>query len=837
MTAVAEQQEAHPPVTISWAGKSRQIVSLDTETDLMAADNVNPRLVCATIARKHANGFIDARLLAHCDTDCRATIEHLLTSDDFVLVGHNIAFDLAVMAREWPDLLPLIWAKLTKGLVTDTAIREKLLNISTHGQLEQLRRPDGSSARLGYRLTDLERKYMGIDRSKLKEGSGDIWRLNYKELLGVESFRYPPDAAEYAKDDAINTLAVFYAQHEARLGAVGRGSTATEEFQTASAFALRLATISGLPVDEAGVERLRAALTAEMETLVGPLVELGLVVPAQPEKPYKADVKKLTALLPGADVEALTDEQRTALKAAGIRFLAPVKEKKNNKALAALVEQVCVAKGMRIKRTKKGAVKTSDEVLKQLEPFVPAFRQFRQRQSVSKTLGSFVKPLIGVSRVHPDYDVLKETARTSSYGGKLYPSINVQQQSPQIRGCFVAPQGSLFCSVDYSAIELASFAQKTYSLLGHSTHRELIAAGVDLHAYLGAQLALRFDKEFAWIFRGIWVPHRGDSPVSCYQFFIDHKKSEKDEARALYKKYRVLAKPVGLGFPGGMGAATFVDTAMKKPHNLDLVAIGQERAAGHPEEFARDIWAPRLWRYGKMFGWKCEDDFTFDVPLAYGWAMAAMLKDIWLATYPEAKPYFKWVTRECVDPNNVLRFKIEAEVAEDDDDEDDAPTSEDGDDGAESDEQEEAGVSSETAYCYHGPMGFYRAGTTYCAAANGAALQTPTAFGAKLAHMRIARACTDPTLGSILYGCPVPQFIHDEVFATIPDDGQAHERAHEIARLMVDSMQRFFPDVVIRAEPALMRVWTKAAEAVWGEDGRLKVWEPPAEKPPQAIRG
>lgn len=833
MTAVAEPQETHPPVTIPWAGKSRQIVSLDTETDLMAADNVNPRLVCATIARKHANGFIDARLLAHCDTDCRATIEHLLTSDDFVLVGHNIAFDLAVMAREWPDLLPLIWAKLTKGLITDTAIREKLLNISTHGQLEQLRRPDGSSARLSYKLTDLERKYMGVDRSKLKEGSGDIWRLNYKELLGVESFRYPPDAAEYAKDDAINTLAVFYAQHEARLGAVGRGSTATEEFQTASAFALRLATISGLPVDEAGVERLRAALTAEMETLVGPLVELGLVVPAQPEKPYKADVKKLPALLPGADVEALTDEQRTALKAAGIRFLAPVKEKKNNKALAALVEQVCVAKGMRIKRTKKGAVKTSDEVLKQLEPFVPAFRQFRQRQSVSKTLGSFVKPLIGVSRVHPDYDVLKETARTSSYGGKLYPSINVQQQSPQIRGCFVAPQGSLFCSVDYSAIELASFAQKTYSLFGYSTHRDLIAAGVKPHNYLGGQLALRFDRRFAEI-----VGHASGLPMRVCEMFLSLKKDGTAEDRAFFKMYYDFAKRVGLGFPGGMGAATFVDTALKaKPDGLDLVEIGKARAAEHPEEFARDIWAPRLWRYGKMFGWKCEDDFTFDVPLAYGWAMAAMLKDVWLETYPEARPYFKWVTRECVDPNNVLRFKIEAEVAEDEDDEDDAPTSEDDEAEGESDEQDEAGVSSETAYCYHGPMGFYRAGTTYCAAANGAALQTPTAFGAKLAHMRIARACTDPTLGSILRGCPVPQFIHDEVFATIPDDNQAHERAHEIARLMVDSMQRFFPDVVIRAEPALMRVWTKAAEAVWGEDGRLKVWEPPAEKPPQAIRG
>ena len=70
------------------------------------------------------------------------------------------------------------------------------------------------------------------------------------------------------------------------------------------------------------------------------------------------------------------------------------------------------------------------------------------------------------------------------------------------------------------------------------------------------------------------------------------------------------------------------------------------------------------------------------------------------------------------------------------------------------------------------PLGMYRAGASYCAAANGAALQTPTAEGAKGAVFDVARACCDPEEKSILLGCRPLLFVHDELILEIPEDDE-----------------------------------------------------------------
>ena len=43
---------------------------------------------------------------------------------------------------------------------------------------------------------------------------------------------------------------------------------------------------------------------------------------------------------------------------------------------------------------------------------------------------------------------------------------------------------------------------------------------------------------------------------------------------------------------------------------------------------------------------------------------------------------------------------------------------------------------------------------------------------------------------------------------------------------MVQGMQRFVPDVPVKAEPTLMARWYKEAEPVWGSDGVLELWSP-----------
>ncbi len=71
---------------------------------------------------------------------------------------------------------------------------------------------------------------------------------------------------------------------------------------------------------------------------------------------------------------------------------------------------------------------------------------------------------------------------------------------------------------------------------------------------------------------------------------------------------------------------------------------------------------------------------------------------------------------------------------------------------------------------------------------------------------------------ALLDGCLPLAFIHDENLTAIPDDDLLTVRALLTSKLMVQAMQIHMPDVLIKAEPALMRRWTKAAEAEWKSD-------------------
>ncbi len=68
--------------------------------------------------------------------------------------------------------------------------------------------------------------------------------------------------------------------------------------------------------------------------------------------------------------------------------------------------------------------------------------------------------------------------------------------------------------------------------------------------------------------------------------------------------------------------------------------------------------------------------------------------------------------------------------------------------------------------------------------------------------------------------------MYDEIIAEVPSD-IAHEAAQRLAEVMREEMQKWLPNVPVTCEPALMRFWTKGAEAVY-VDGRLVPWTPKA---------
>lgn len=259
-------------------------------------------------------------------------------------------------------------------------------------------------------------------------------------------------------------------------------------------------------------------------------------------------------------------------------------------------------------------VETSSEVIGDLSHLSKILEQYEHRQSLQKLLTTEL-PRISGPVVHANFDVLKETGRTSSYANKektsLYPSFNIQNVHPRARLCFFPRDGWLFFSVDYSALELVALAQQIHNLYTagiiskHSRLRDQINAGICPHAYLGAQLAYAFEPEFAAYCHSLGA----NSQDEYYQVFAKLKVPDVTSSeRKFYDKWRKYGKTNGLSFPGGQGVETFVKTSKK---SYDII-------------------------------------ISFDE--------AKQMRDVWFATYPEMRDVFKVINKLQANPDDPFSY-------------------------------------------------------------------------------------------------------------------------------------------------------------------------------------
>ena len=117
--------------------------------------------------------------------------------------------------------------------------------------------------------------------------------------------------------------------------------------------------------------------------------------------------------------------------------------------------------------------------------------------------------------------------------------------------------------------------------------------------------------------------------------------------------------------------------------------------------------------------------------------------------------------------------------------------------------------------------GRVRGGCSYTSGAN-TMFQGLAADGAKAAGWSLYKEMYLDG-ASWLYGVRVWAFVHDEYLFEGPE-ATAHLWAPLAAEVMIRDMRRYTPDVTIGAEPALMRRWSKKAEAAY-VDGVLVPWE------------
>ncbi|TRZ50800.1 MAG: hypothetical protein D4S01_05990 [Dehalococcoidia bacterium] len=382
-------------------------------------------------------------------------------------------------------------------------------------------------------------------------------------------------------------------------------------------------------------------------------------------------------------------------------------------------------------------------------------------------------------RVHAQFSALKETGRTSSFASKrgngnsakvTFPSWNGQQVDPRIRPCVIPEDGNVLFSIDFSAMELCTAAQVSHDLLGYEgVLMGLINGNKDTHSYLGAQIAVALDGEFTTT-NGL----DSSDPMGSYDKFKGWAGSD-------------------VMYDGKVFKEIFEDCYVGKKWGDHVVSM---------EDCTMGAYYKHFRTFGKPTGlgfWGGLGEATF-ISMAkstYGIAVdmptAELLRGIWREYIPEGQDYLNYVNKHMIDR------LAEPEMVE-------------GKDGKK---------KKRRFYCYDTPLGMHRAKCSFTAAANGCALQSPSAEGALGGVVDVMK---EVTIGS-LAGYVFPSiFIHDELFGEIVYDEHTTQRIQTMQKIMVDNFEKVTPNVRASTEACIMNRWDKRAEPVW-ENDKLVPWE------------
>jgi DNA polymerase-1 len=213
---------------------------LDCETDVIKPGLQVPPMVCAQLAYD-----LDPVEILLAD-DPRLVDQLRAALADCVIVGHNVAFDLAVILQEFPELAPLIWRAYDESRVYDTMLAAQMHDIA-----------DGTfSAGKRYNLQVLAER-LGYALVK----GDNSWQLRFSELRGVPLHDWPQSAVEYAIMDVAATRAVW----QWACSIAPTEGIPTIAVQLRSAWALHLSSAWGLVCDPRAV---RALASRVDETLL-----------------------------------------------------------------------------------------------------------------------------------------------------------------------------------------------------------------------------------------------------------------------------------------------------------------------------------------------------------------------------------------------------------------------------------------------------------------------------------------------------------------------------------------------------------------------------------------
>lgn len=420
-----------------------KVIAWDTETFLIQPGLAVPEMVCLSSAER-VNGQIDTGLHdAYVGSELAC---QWIEDDDVKLVGHNLPYDLAVVVRQRPDILPAVFRKFERGLFCDTMTQQQLLDIAT-GENKFYQDEDGEPKRTAYSLAALSYRIM---KKWLKKE--DTWRLRYGELKNVPIADWPDDARKYAIDDSITTLELFEAQE--KIAGIPDEVSEVPDLarQMRAQWALHLMSVWGVRTDGDAVRSLKEDLTRDLA--------------AHMEVLRKTDLIKQ------------------------VKKKGEIHDQRDMKAIRARVERAFVAQGIAVPMTEpskkfpEGQIATDKNAMN--DSGDPDLKRLTEAGAIEKLLSTYIPALEGGTRVPVNafFNVLVESGRTSCRG----PNWQNPPRKGGVRECVVPRKGFVFISADYPTLEMRTLAQVQLDLLGESRMAEVLRTGKDLHIVLAAQL-------------------------------------------------------------------------------------------------------------------------------------------------------------------------------------------------------------------------------------------------------------------------------------------------------------------------------------------------------------
>jgi hypothetical protein len=528
------------------------IVGFDTETFLIDETGQTPRLVCGTFSMldtpaqslfKNLGGqakfdltqdLLDQTLLLNA-SDTVLKFMECLQMDGTIIAIHNAKFDLLVLLKECPRLLPYIIYGLKSGRIVCTSIAQAMMNATlptlcrkkTTSLLDSVTdylQPD-HLARLTKIKKDGEKAIKESKKGgKSKEASlfGDEptnIRTGYGALIDIPHSQWKKEEIDYAKEDALLVKGLFYSQMRKTNALHNQKNIHFLEDlcrQTYADFVLGYAsTHTGMMIDESFLTIEDQILQQREEELVKQLVEMELMVRAKNGKATRK-VDRLVEIF--EYVYATLNTPRKDRLLTDTKAIATHEEA--TESLIFMMEK-------------------SDIDFKEILEKLYVLDEYKTVSKLRSTYLENFKKAIDTAdhRLRFRFNGYGAgTGRTTS----SEPNLQNLPRSGRVRQCLKAKEGHIFGLCDYSNAEMRTLSQ------------------IHLDEGRKSLLAERYQQD------PHFDPHLFVSASFCGVTYEQALEYYADKSHPLYKdlkEKRNLAKVLNFGLAGGLGSEAFISYA------------------------------------------------------------------------------------------------------------------------------------------------------------------------------------------------------------------------------------------------------------------------------------